>query len=113
MAGLLDTALSRIPKTDISGDRLPYRGSIQEHVKLLTECRKVMRIIADTQCVQAAAAPTLVHADYNKRNIYISCSDPTVISGVIDWQLTCIEPAFMYAHETPDFAALVDEKPGG
>lgn len=32
--------------------------------------------------------------------------DPTVIADIIDWQSSSIEPAFEYADETPDFAAL-------
>jgi hypothetical protein len=96
---------------DIPGDRLPFRGSIQEHAKLLTECGKIMRLLINTKAVQAAAAPTLVHSDFSKRNIYVSSSDPAVVTGVIDWQLTCVEPAFIYAHQNPDFAALPDENP--
>lgn len=53
----------------------------------------------------------LIHADYNKRKIYVSPDDPSVITGIIDWQLTCIEPAFMYAQTTPDFAALPEIDP--
>ncbi|OQD81485.1 hypothetical protein PENANT_c027G06816 [Penicillium antarcticum] len=41
-----------------------------------------------------------------KRSIYVSAEEPTVITGLIDWQSTSIEPAFIYANETPDFAAL-------
>jgi hypothetical protein len=40
------------------------------------------------------------------RNIYVSVDDPTVITGLIDWLSTSIEPAFIYANKTPDFAAL-------
>ncbi|EEP77358.1 predicted protein [Uncinocarpus reesii 1704] len=61
--------------------------------------------------IQKAGLPTLIHADYNKRNIYVSPKDTTQITGLIDWQLTCIEPAFIYAHSTPDFAALPDINP--
>ncbi|ATY65652.1 serine threonine kinase [Cordyceps militaris] len=43
------------------------------------------------------------------RNIFVSADDPTVITGLIDWQSTSIEPAFIYANETPDFAAPPEE----
>ena len=52
------------------------------------------------------AAPTLYHADLHKRNIFVSVDDPTIITDIIDWQSSSVEPAFEYADETPDFAAL-------
>lgn len=111
-SGLVDTAFSRIPEQQsTSGDRLPFRGTIQEHIRLLHACRETMQILVADRRVQAAGTPTLIHADYNKRNIYVSPEDPTLITGLIDWQLTCVEPAFIYAHATPDFAALPDENP--
>lgn len=39
----------------------------------------------------------------NKRNIFVSDNDPTVITDIIDWQSSSIEPAFVYADEIPDF----------
>lgn len=44
-----------------------------------------------------------MHYDFNKRNIFVSDGDPTVITGVIDWQSTSVEPGFVYANEIPDF----------
>lgn len=70
-----------------------------------------MQRLTQDDRVQKAALPALIHADYNKRNIYVSPDDPTVITGLIDWQLTCIEPAFIYSQNTPDFAALPDIDP--
>ncbi|KAM0742212.1 hypothetical protein ACQRIT_002389 [Beauveria bassiana] len=43
------------------------------------------------------------------RNIFVSADDPTIITGLIDWQSTSVEPAFIYANETPDFAAPPEE----
>jgi hypothetical protein len=54
-----------------------------------------------------AAAPTLFHPDLHKRNIFVSDDDPAVITGIIDWQSSSIEPAFWYADEVPDFARTV------
>jgi hypothetical protein len=56
--------------------------------------------------------PLLQLCDFHKRNIYVSAGDPTVITGVIDWQSASIEPAFIYANEAPDFAALPEESEG-
>lgn len=36
--------------------------------------------------------------------------DPTVITGIIDWQSTAVEPAFVFAAETPDFAEDLPEQ---
>jgi hypothetical protein len=54
--------------------------------------------------IQDTAAPTLMHPDLHKRNIFVSDDDPTVITGIIDWQSSSIEPAFWYADDVPDFA---------
>ena len=35
----------------------------------------------------------------------MSDDDPTLVTGLIDWQSKSVEPAFIYANETPDFAA--------
>ncbi|GKZ93030.1 hypothetical protein AnigIFM59636_006094 [Aspergillus niger] len=73
----------------------------------------MQRLIQDKR-IQDAATPALSHPDYHKRNIYVSLEDPTIITGLIDWQSTSIEPAFIYANETPDFATpphLDDEQP--
>lgn len=59
--------------------------------------------------IQDAATPTLLHPDFHKRNIYVSAEEPTIITGMLDWQSTSIEPAFIYANETPDFASLPEE----
>lgn len=53
--------------------------------------------------------PALLHPDFHKRNIYVSADDPTVITGLIDWQSASIEPAFVYANEIPDFAGPPEE----
>ena len=44
----------------------------------------------------------------------MSGDDPTFVTGLIDWQSTSVEPAFVYANETPDFAdnvLLADDGP--
>ncbi|KAK2865461.1 hypothetical protein FQN49_003544 [Arthroderma sp. PD_2] len=110
-SGLIDTGFSRLPKNQPSDDRLPFRGTIQDHVDLLNACRKSMHILAGDERVQDAAAPTLVHPDYHKRNIYVSTDDPTKVTGMIDWQLASIEPAFIYVHDTPDFASIAEQNP--
>ncbi|GKZ78096.1 hypothetical protein AnigIFM56816_001480 [Aspergillus niger] len=77
-------------------------------------CGPFMQRLIQDKRIQDAATPALSHPDYHKRNIYVSPEDPTIITGLIDWQSTSIEPAFIYANETPDFATpphLDDEQP--
>ena len=57
--------------------------------------------------IRDAAEPTLLHPDLHKRNIFVSDDDPAVITGIIDWQSSSLEPAFWYADEIPDFARPV------
>jgi hypothetical protein len=108
---LVASARSRIPVA-APEDQLPYRGSIQDHVKFVTDCEAVLYDLIKEPQVQRVARPTLLHADLHKRNIFVSDSEPSKITGIIDWQSTSIEPAFIYANETPDFATLVDDVPG-
>lgn len=57
--------------------------------------------------VREAAAATLCHADLQKRNIFVADHDPTIVTDLIDWQSSSIEPAFEYADRMPDFTAPV------
>ncbi|KAL2855722.1 kinase-like domain-containing protein [Aspergillus pseudodeflectus] len=103
--GLIDAALSRVPHTDSMPDTRPtYHGSPEAHLALLEMARSVLKQMAlDTQ-IQNYAKPLLFHSDLHKRNIFVSEDDPTVITGIIDWQGTSVEPAFWYSDELPDFA---------
>lgn len=109
-SGLIDTGYSRIPERDaIIEELLPYHGSIEDHIRLLNISREIMQKLIEDMRIQNAATPTLIHADFHKRNIYVLPDDPTIITGIVDWQSTSIEPAFVYANETPDFAAPPEE----
>lgn len=68
-----------------------------------------MQQLVKFKCVQGAATPTLLHPDFQKKNILVSAEDSTVITGVIDWQWAGVEPAFIYANEQPDFADSPEE----
>lgn len=46
----------------------------------------------------------MFHPDLHKRNLFVSEDDPTVVTAILDWQSTCIEPAFSYSDAIPDFA---------
>ncbi|GFF63103.1 hypothetical protein IFM60648_00818 [Aspergillus lentulus] len=110
---LIETGFSRLPKEDAGNrDLLPHQGSIGDHINLLKISQEVMQKLVKNKRIQDAATPALLHPDFHKRNIYVSAEDPTVITGVLDWQSASIEPAFIYANETPDFAALPEEADG-
>ncbi|OAX82056.1 hypothetical protein ACJ72_03598 [Emergomyces africanus] len=107
--GLIDTAFSRVPKQANSNDQLSYRGTINDHINLINSCRETMQVLIRDANLQAGALPTLIHPDYHTRNVFVSQDDPTIVTALIDWQWTSIEPAFMYAENTPDFASLSEE----
>lgn len=101
--------MAQIPSQDLQIDkRLLYQGSATEHLRLVGIGRAVIERLIENPLLQGAALPTLLHADFHKRNIYVSDNDPTTITGLIDWQSTSIEPSFIYANETPDFATHPD-----
>ncbi|KAK5167740.1 uncharacterized protein LTR77_007439 [Saxophila tyrrhenica] len=61
-----------------------------DHKSLLDISAKTCKSITKVPTIQAASKPTLFH--------------PTSILGLIDWQTTAIEPAFVHCVETQDFA---------
>jgi hypothetical protein len=54
----------------------------------------------------------LWHPDLHIRNLFVSQSDPSQITALIDWQSAAVEPAFMSAVIEPDFAEKVDDVDG-
>ncbi|KAJ8130483.1 hypothetical protein O1611_g3144 [Lasiodiplodia mahajangana] len=102
--GLVGTGISRIPPADPEYERRPtYHGSVDEHLRLLEDARIVLRQIAADSRIKAASSPLLFHPDLHLRNIFVSETDPTVVSSIIDWQAAGIEPAFWYSNDVPDF----------
>ena len=133
-SGLIDTGFSRIPKSDGLMEELPYRGSPQEHTRLLNISKGVIKELAKSPIIQNMAGPTLLYPDLHKRNIF--CSGITLYkadrrgSAYLTWpsvrkslfikprlsdirvpvlgtavrsDTETLEPAFVYATETPDF----------
>lgn len=106
--GLIGADLSRIPPSDsVPKIGRSYDGSVNEHHRLLEFGRAVIKKMSEDQRIQNTAAPTLLHPDLHKRNIFVSNDDPTIITSIIDWQSSAIEPAFWYVDEIPDFARPV------
>lgn len=81
-----------------------YHGSVETHKILLAHTRTLLRCMSQDSRIRECATPVLFHPDLHKRNIFVSEDDPSVITGIIDWQAASIEPAFWYADECPDFA---------
>ncbi|KAJ5382009.1 uncharacterized protein N7496_004437 [Penicillium cataractarum] len=107
--GLIQTGFSRLPKYAINNELLPHQGSNQEHIRLLNTSQSILQHLIEDTRVQESATPTLLHPDFHMRNIYVSIEDPTVLTGLIDWQSTSIEPAFTYVNQTPDFASIPED----
>ncbi|KAL6157740.1 hypothetical protein ACJQWK_08047 [Exserohilum turcicum] len=102
---LIDTGLARLPATDAALQQRPrYHGSVQTHRQILEQGRTVLSKIAVDARVTNAATPMLFHPDLHKRNIFVSEADPTIVTAILDWQASSIEPSFSYADSTPDFA---------
>jgi hypothetical protein len=107
--GLIDAGLSRVLPADLGFDKRPiYHGSVQRHLDLLQKGRTVLKHMCEDPRIQGLATPMLLHPDLHKRNIFVSDDDPSVITAIIDWQSSSIEPAFWYADQVPDFAMPVE-----
>lgn len=109
--GLIDAGRSRIPEAESTLSKLSYHGSRKNHIKLLAESKGVLDQLIHFPPIVGAALPTLFHYDLHKRNIYVSDVDPTIVTGIIDWQSTSVEPGFVYANEIPDFTTHGSESP--
>jgi hypothetical protein len=104
-SGLIENGFLRVPNDDDSQtDILPHRGSVKEHLRLLEVSSRVIQELGRTPLIKDVAIPTLLHPDIHKRNVFVSGEDPSQVIAIIDWQSTSIEPAFVYANHTPDFA---------
>jgi hypothetical protein len=78
--------------------------AVQGHLRLLDASKKALKIIGDAIASQDSCSPVLLHPDLPARNIFVDPTDPTQILGIIDWQSAAVEPAFVHAQATPDFA---------
>ncbi|KAJ5690116.1 hypothetical protein N7462_004508 [Penicillium macrosclerotiorum] len=108
--GVIETGRSRVPQTSmVKRTPLPYQGTVQEHLDLLESSEKVLRRLAQEPHIQQVSMPILIHPDMWKRNIFVSENDPTVITGIIDWQSAAARPAFFYVNQIPDFAEPLND----
>ncbi len=110
--GLVDAGIARVPPNSELQQRPRYHGLPSNHRSLLESGRAVIKKMSEDARILKAAAPTLLHPDLNKRNIFVMENDPAVVTGIIDWQSASVEPAFWYADNIPDFATSMPDPLG-
>ncbi|THX69793.1 hypothetical protein D6D08_05922 [Aureobasidium pullulans] len=94
--------LTQIARSSV--ERKGQGESVDDHLRLLDINQSTLEAIRDVEAVKAASKPVLLHPDFHTRNIFVNPSNPTQVTGIIDWQSAAIEPAFVNAAEIPDFA---------
>jgi Ser/Thr protein kinase RdoA (MazF antagonist) len=63
---------------------------------------------------ESACRPALAHPDFHFSNILVSKQDPTIITGVVDWELASILPlwaAYTVPHSLKDWGDKYEVKP--
>ena len=88
----------------IVSQRTSTQELVEDHQQLVETSSKTLKAVGNSEISQEACSPLLFHPDLNARNIFVDPDNPTKILGIIDWQSAAIEPAFVRAAETPDFA---------
>ncbi|OJD20124.1 hypothetical protein ACJ73_08543 [Blastomyces percursus] len=109
---LIDSGLARLPPANhpiLYQQQASFQGSVHRHLELLKVGQAVFSELLQHSDIRSNAKPTLFHPDLHKRNIFISKDDPTIVTGIIDWQCASVEPAFYYADDVPDFAKVPPE----
>lgn len=79
---------------------------MQENLEILEALDKVTAQLLCDPRLQEISEPKLFHPDLHTRNMFVSCSDPTKITCLIDWQSATLDPIFLYAHVTPDLCSV-------
>ncbi|KAM5454307.1 hypothetical protein MaudCBS49596_002324 [Microsporum audouinii] len=111
-SALIDSGLARLPPAEqpvLCQQQASYQGSVDRHLGLLRVGQSVFPELIQHPDIYSNSTPTLFHSDLHKRNIFVSKDDPSIVTGIIDWQCASIEPAFYYAGHTPDFAKAPPE----
>ncbi|KAF2184739.1 hypothetical protein K469DRAFT_739173 [Zopfia rhizophila CBS 207.26] len=99
----IDSSISCIPPStspNRPASNLPsWHGSPQSHIDLLESLRDVLKAVSNdpnSERILDASKPTL-YCYLPKRHIFVSDTDPTIITSIIDFQTACIDAPFMYA----------------
>lgn len=70
-------------------------NSNEDHLSLLHMAKKALPTIADSAKFFDKTQPILWHTDLHMGNIFVSENDPGTVTGIIDWQNTVVNPAFL------------------
>lgn len=100
--GLIDAGISQISKRCSLNEALAFRGSVQEHLRLLKISREVINDLAQSPIIQKVAGGTFLHPDLHQRHVFVCEDNPSHITAIIDWDSVCIEPAFRHIDDEPD-----------
>ncbi|KAF4555815.1 Phosphotransferase enzyme-like protein 2 [Elsinoe fawcettii] len=98
------SAFARLPPMEHDCTKLPpFHGTVPEHYQLIGQIQTLFNEFHTFP--EDIRRPTLMHPDLRLLKIMVSESDPTKITGIIDWQVTAVEPAELYAITLkPEFA---------
>ncbi|KAL8760992.1 MAG: hypothetical protein Q9184_002844 [Pyrenodesmia sp. 2 TL-2023] len=77
-----------------------YKPNTTSKISVLQDYNKIARYLVPNNT--SSHSPVLWHGDLHMDNIFVDPSDPTQITGLIDWQATHIAPLFCQAGR-PDF----------
>lgn len=74
---------------------LSLYGATDDHRYLLNSVKEALPSIAKSTKLSNQTQPILWHTDLHMGNIFVSQDDPAVVTGIIDWQNTIVNPAFL------------------
>lgn len=70
-------------------------GVTEDHLSLLDLIKKSLPFIVKSNKLSGQAQPILWHTDLQMGNIFVSEDGPAIVTGIIDWQNTVVNPAFL------------------
>ncbi|KAF2221941.1 kinase-like domain-containing protein [Elsinoe ampelina] len=90
------SAFSRLPPLEHDCSKQPsFQGTVSEHYELIGQIQALFNDFH--RFPEDMRRPTLLHPNLRLKQILVSESNPTEITGVIDWQSAAVEPAVIYA----------------
>lgn len=82
---LIDAGLASVPQIDPPQEEsIRYHGSVEEHKRILECGQTVLKRMVEDPRIASVATKILLHSNWDKRNIYVSKEDHTVITSFID-----------------------------
>lgn len=78
------------------------------HRRLIDNYMNTLKTIINTETVRSLSHPTLSPPDCHKANILVDPHDTMKITGILKRQSATVDPAFVHATASRDFARLLD-----